>query len=89
MKYRVRVETWDLTTRKRGMNPLADPFEDDDHSQRRSLFDTEPEAAALVAELTLKNNRTYDFIEVADDDGNPTPGDATGAKPGDAGGNPA
>lgn len=78
-KYRVRVEGWDTDTRKRGMRTLADPFEDEGHVQRRSLLDTQAEAAALVAELTLKNNRTYDYTEVEDTDGNPTPGDEPGA----------
>ncbi len=79
MKYRVRVESWDTASRKRGMNPLSDPFEDDNHAQRRSLFDTEAEAVALVAELALKNNRAYDYITVEDTDGNPTAGDVAGA----------
>lgn len=69
-KHQVRVEGWDQTTRKRTMIPLLDPFpeptEADPTAMRRSLLDTEAEAAALVGELSIKNNRLYDHVEVPD-----------------------
>lgn len=71
MKYRVRVEGWDVTgTRKRAMQPMDEPFMEGD-VKRHSLLETEAEAAALVAELTIKNNRNYDYVAV--DDSPPQP----------------